>query len=505
MHDEQAAEVAMMPGVLRQSVPTLTYIALAFLFLGTAGYHSATGAIDEQPYRDIWQHVAALRALIENPSAPGNPFVASGEISRHYHPLWLGYATLARVLGLTPWQVVSWASYGGMIVMGAGIFAFARSYFRSPWAPVVLLCVLLFGWAFQVEHTGLHSFATLFFGAAYPATYLVGVSLLLWAAIIAGLRRPWLLCLIVPLAAFAFATHQLGAVIGFVGAGALILVQPGGALSVRVWAAVALLGGIGVALFWPYYNPLMLILQPGNSSWDGGPDFYDWRNLVIVLTPAALGIFGLRSAEARALLLALIAYTAIFAIGLTGLQIAGRFLMPMTLVLQIGLAGLLIGLWRDMRITPMQRQIVALLALVAVMGVFLFEVTRQRDLNARISAMAPRPYAAALSLTADIPDDEEVAAFGMAAWPIVAGGQKVIAVPWPEPGIADLAARQALTVSLFDPALSGEARRALAASNGVRVLIADVRSLPSDTLETLAAQSIRTEAKDSFRRFDLFE
>ena len=69
-------------------------------------------------------------------------------------------------------------------------------------------------------------------------------------------------------------------------------------------------------------------------------------------------------------------------------------------------------------------------------------------------AAAPDVYIAAERLTSDIPDDEQVAAFGLTAWPVVAAGQRVLSVPWPEPGITDLAERQEMTDALFDTALS---------------------------------------------------
>ena len=152
-----------------------------------------------------------------------------------------------------------------------------------------------------------------------------------------------------------------------------------------------------------------------------------------------------------------------------------------------------------------RRGILTGIALVVVLALYAHGVRQQLALQARIAATAPRPYDAALALTGDIADTEEVAAFGMAAWPIAAGGQKVLSVSWPEPGIPDLAQRQAVTAALFDPALSLSDRQALAARHGVQVLIVDVRSLPADTLAALAAQAVRSRAESSLRRFDLFD
>ena len=59
-------------------------------------------------------------------------------------------------------------------------------------------------------------------------------------------------------------------------------------------------------------------------------------------------------------------------------------------------------------------------------------------------------YASALALTRDIPDMQPVAVYDVAAWPVVATGQRALSEPWPEPGIPDLAIRQAATEQLFD-------------------------------------------------------
>ena len=83
-------------------------------------------------------------------------------------------------------------------------------------------------------HTGLHSIPSLFEAAAYPATLLIGLSLILWSLTITSLSRMWLAALAIPLVAFMFATHQLGAGIGLVGAGAILafgLVPPSGSES----------------------------------------------------------------------------------------------------------------------------------------------------------------------------------------------------------------------------------------------------------------------------------
>jgi hypothetical protein len=117
-------------------------------------------------------------------------------------------------------------------------------------------------------------------------------------------------------------------------------------------------------------------------------------------------------------------------------------------------------------------------------------------------------HQAAAQLTADIPDTQPVAAYDVVAWPIVATGQRAVSVPWPEPMISDLAARQAAAEQLFDPALTRAQRIGLARSWGARTLILDRRGpnrrrMPEGLIERLDEQSVRRVEAGPFIRFDL--
>ena len=249
----------------RSRLPHLCFIVAAALFLGTAAFVAATNMIADQPNQDIWQHVAALNALMDNLAHPANPFVASDETSRHFHPLWVATAAFAQAFGLSVWTALHLVTYLSMGLFAGAVYSFARTYFASPWAPLVLLVTLLFGWMIPVQHTGVHAFKSLLFGAAYPATFLISFSLILWAVVMHALeQRKWLV-VVVFLVALMFATHQLGAVIGLIGAGCFILLWPGAGLAARVAVSLAVLCGLGLSLFWPYYNPFLFVFQSGGA------------------------------------------------------------------------------------------------------------------------------------------------------------------------------------------------------------------------------------------------
>ncbi|MFW5641943.1 MAG: hypothetical protein ACOCY0_04165, partial [Roseicyclus sp.] len=399
--------------------PTLAFLLAATAILGTAAVYAASGLEAEGLQRDIWQHAAALLALMENLAEPANPFVASPETSRHFHPLWLAFAALGRALDLSVWQLLGAASVFSMAVLALGIHLFARAFFREAWAPLVLLLTLTAGWLIQPQHTGLHSFHTLLYGAPYPATMMIGASLILWALTIRALEAPGPRACLGPLllGGAMVMTHQLGAVIGLIGAGCFASAWPGVGLSRRGRVGASLLAGVALSFAWPYHGPLALMAAPGNSSWEGGFPFYDPTILAIVLIPAVLGLAGLRGARARPLALALLAYGGLLLHGLTGPQVAGRFLMPVALVLHVGLAGLILrrlGAWRWPLAPATPLLAIALLvpAWLAI-SIPIFESRLGRPPPGGITYLE-----AARALTADIPDVQEVAADGILAWPV---------------------------------------------------------------------------------------
>ncbi|HYE28593.1 MAG TPA: hypothetical protein VEA61_10215 [Allosphingosinicella sp.] len=494
------------------SRPNLLFWLAGLAVYGLAAWHFTGGHFLNQTSRDLWQHLAALRALIDNPLDPANPFVATAEGSRHFHPYWVAVALVARAVGWNAWQAIAFAGFVSAGVLLAGIHAFGRAFYRSPWGPLALLAAMAFGWCLPVSHTGYHSLGTLIEGIAYPAALLIGLSLLLWALVIRALERPPLAWLIVPLAALMFATHQLGAGIGFIAAGCFVLLWPEGGLKARAAAAAALAGGLLLAAAWPYHNPFEAMVRTGNPTWSGGIDFYVPVMLVNAFVPSLLGLWGLRHRRfARTglpVLAAFALFAGIFALGAFGLLIATRFVMPAVLMLHIGLGALFLALagdWRELA-RGVQLGLFAL-ALICVQT-FAFVTYAQLQLEGKMAAKEGNAYAAALALTRDIPDSEPVAAYDVFAWPIVATGQRVVSVPWPEPMIRGLAERQAAAERLFDPALGREQRLALARQWGAKTLIMDKRGplrrrMPKGLLEALEAQSMRHREAGQFIRFDL--
>jgi hypothetical protein len=485
-------------------ISTFLYISLIVPFFGFLGWISATDMMFEHGKRDIWQHAAALKALIENPISPANPFIDGETGSRHFHPLWTGAALVARAIGVDEWAALAAAGYVSLAILATGIFLLARALHPSPWSPLVMFLCLMATWVGPIQHTGFHAPSTLHFAAAYPATFLVGLSFILWAVTLRGLENPTAAVISIPLSAFMFATHQLGAVIGFIGAGCLALFWKCGRWTSSIAMIAAMFAGIAITVFWPYHNPLALLLQPGNSDWEDGPDFYGSVYLAAAFVPSAIGILGLVRKKYLALFVALVAYLAVYLLGLTGYQLAGRFLMPITIVLQLGLGIYILDV---IHAVDDRRGEQVLLGIIAA-AVVCFHVIFPTDfgmLSPEERSTKPNLYLAAQTLTDDIPDVQEVAAHPNAVWPMVATGQKTLSIPWPEPLIHDLAERQATTAALFATDMSADDRIALARMHGVRSLIARTSLLPEDVLTALQDQSVSIEISGPLIRFDLYD
>lgn len=492
--------------------PSLCFWVAGLLVYGLAAWNFSGGHFLNQTSRDLWQHLATLRELIANPFHPANPFVATGEGSRHFHPYWVSVALIARAFGWNAWQAIAFAGFVSAGTLLAGIYAFGRAFYRTAWGPLALLGAMTFGWSLPFSHTGYHSLGTLIEGIAYPAALLIGLSLLLWALVLRALDRPVLAWAIVPLAAFMFATHQLGAGIGFMAAGCFILLWPGATLKARAGAAAAIAAGILLSMAWPYHDPFQAIARTGVPTWSGGVNFYHPLMLVVAFVPSLLGLWGLRHRRFTRIglpvIVAFALFAGIFALGWFGLMIATRFVMPAVLMLHIGLGALFLALVDDWRTLPRAAQLGLFAFALLCLGTFGMMTSAQLVAEQRVFDKEGSSYAAALALTRDIPDGEPVAAYDVFAWPIVATGQRVVSVPWPEPMIDGLAERQAAAERLFDPALGRDERLALARRWGAKTLILDKggplrRKMPRGLLERLEAQSVRHAEAGRFIRFDL--
>ncbi|MEK7457826.1 MAG: hypothetical protein AABZ76_23250 [Pseudomonadota bacterium] len=492
--------------------PDRCYWIVAVLLYGTVAIYAAHGHFLYQTSRDLWQHLAAVDALIENPWNPKNPFLPGQEGSRHFHPYWVGMAMLARLMGWNGWQAIAAGGFVTATLLVVGIRAFALSFFRDRWAPMALMMAMALGWSFPISHTGFHSIETLIEGLAYPAVLLIALSLLLWALVIQALARPAAALIVTPLTALMFATHQLGAGIGFMVAGAFILLWPHSCWRNRLAVILAMMVGLALAALWSYHNPFVAMVKTGNATWTGGINFYAPTRLFLILFPSSLGLIGLWQPEYRRrawpIMASIAGFGLLFATGAYGVLVATRFAPPLVLMLQIGLAGLILMLARRWSAMSDAKQLGWFTFASLCIAWHLMVTISYLMIETGDNAKRGNAYAQAQRLTADIPDQQPVAAWDVVAWPVVATGQRVMSVPWPEPMITDLAVRQKDLEALFRPELTRSQRLAITRKWGVKTLIVDSdgplrREMPKNLLVTLRRQSVRMRTAGPLFRFDL--
>jgi hypothetical protein len=450
---------------------------------------------------DLWQYIAAIGALADDPWSPLNPFVAGDFASRLFGPVHLATGIVGHYLHLNLVQMFGLVCLFNAALLVAGIHVFALKYYRSDWGPAALLAVLICGWNIQpLVFTGIESPAALIFGIGYPATTAIGAGLLAWGWSIALLetrdRTPWRgLGGIALLVAAMFINHQLGGGIAIIGMACLGAFWPA-LFRRRVALAAAVAAGLALAALWPWFDVYAVFFTANRGFWNV-PDFnfYSFAVLFTMLAPGIIGIFALR----LPMLAMLACFFGIYMLGLVGQPVAHRFLAPTALVLHIGYAQLVFDNWRRRS------------GLILVFTIPLFAINSWATYSfigdyAVIRSINGNVMVNARCLLADRPTG--IAAYEVAAWPIVVNGLKVYVTPYPETLIPDQEARWQRNRALFEAPVDAAARRRMAAAIGVRVLVAhtigDKLALSRPDQARLARQAWRVSHIQSLVRYDLF-
>ena len=467
-------------------------IGAAALFIATSWhmYHFAAA--------DLWQHLAALNAIIEQPLHPSNPFVASDQPSRLFGPYWMLVGAISSAAGMTASQGFVLGSVINLILLAVAIWILGRALHGGPVGAIALLAALLGGWLLGPNFTGYHDPLTLLSSAGYPAITAVAACLIMWGLSVGYMRDAKSGIAISFVVALAFATHPLGSAVGVAGACAIALFTPDQALARRI-KLIGLTGlGLVGSIAWPYFNPLQVIGTAGSARWGVGIDFYHPLWIAASLFPAVIGIIGLLRREMRPFLLLFAACAIGFILGATPYFVAGHRLLPfVTLTLHIGLSFVLLDLFRGRTRMARVGQVLALYVVVIQVAWTAIKLDEMRAQGQRDGNL----LTAAKLLT--LGTEGGFAGLSTAAFPIAASGHRVLSTPFAEPLVADFEARQAVTEALFDPALDAPARAELARQHGVRYLVVDLRYSPSTLRQTLSVGAIDVTQSGVLLRYQL--
>lgn len=451
------------------------YLGASVALLGLwIGYYLFNPFGFDEPGRDSWHHVAVLRELMAAPFSPSNPHIPTDEPSRYFTPVAVVAALIGRVLGLTPHQLFGYMGAVTCVGLVAGCWAFARRYYASPWAPLLLLLTLLFAWGAQMSHAGLHDYSTLLSSAAYPSTIALVLGLFCWALVLhilqSGRESYAALFGLAMLSAVIFLTHQLSGLIVLAGAGSLALFHADAGIRAKAGLLAAMALGCLATLAWPYFPIMDVVSSASDARWRSASEQANHVSTMLVLmAPSFAGLLGFRRADGG-LRWELLCPALLFGIGyvvlaIQGSAIAHRFPPAIILYNQLGLVWLILAYAQKTDRKPETKWAVAAAAciLIAIAAVT-SGAGRLRDLDARASQGSMLAMAEAMA--AHMPEGSIAFATEHVVFPLQSTGRRVVSIPRPEPAAPSLEVRQAATDRFFDIATSRAERRALIARWG---------------------------------------
>ena len=218
----------------------------------------ATPLVAYVPIADYWEYVAVLREWLQN-GALGNPHVDAPALSNSFTPYLALLALIARAFGLNAMQALSVGAVLNLLLIAAGVRLFMQAYFRHNWAPAIGLIALFFCWGISWNQLNVHQLGSFLHTASYPATFTFGLSLIafrltlqllgndalapVWAGLLAVVTALMLLC------------DPVTSVFGISGCLLLVLTEPVASRLNQALAVGMLLAGLGLAEVWPYFSP----------------------------------------------------------------------------------------------------------------------------------------------------------------------------------------------------------------------------------------------------------
>jgi hypothetical protein len=322
--------------------------------------------ITNNPGADYWEHTAVLRALLEDPWHPSHPLIEGNVPSPRFNPHFLWLALVGRSASLDSLDTMSLAAVVNTLLLVAGIYLFAKEYFRSSLAPLIALVVWFGSWLDAPHFSNVYKFSVYFSVAGYPSTAALAVMLFGLTIVIRALRaerdRPALWGLSTLAWAYVYITHPLTAMLAFTAAGLLALTEPAVSRARRLWMLGSLLASVFLASLWPYYPALGMVaegtvdrVQRGIE--EGKPalhSFYEAEKIFGVLGFASLAALAFPFFVVRRTLLVvpLGAATMLAVFGASAvldIPLGHRFLLLSVFFVQLGLIWLLLRMFERRR------------------------------------------------------------------------------------------------------------------------------------------------------------
>ncbi|WP_051705041.1 hypothetical protein [Streptomyces sp. NRRL S-455] len=233
---------------------------------------------------DAGQHAAVVERLKADLLHPAHTMAdLPGEGSPYYGPYAVAQGALARLTGLSGWEVVKLAGPVHLLVLLTGIGRFVRTLTARPWAPVlaVLFMTLLWGTA-RILWSGYLGLMSMTTNLGYPSAAAIGLTFWAWAWTCglaradtpavrfvgpSGLGGWWGFAAVGVLYGLILLVHPVTAASTLVGAAAIVAArQRGWRRPVVARWAFGVVVCAAVAVSWPYYDVLALVGDTGMDA-----------------------------------------------------------------------------------------------------------------------------------------------------------------------------------------------------------------------------------------------
>jgi len=500
------------------TTPDVLYLCCAVLLVGAVSFVHLFAPVNIVSYeRDVWHHMAVLNELMRAPFHPANPHVISDAPSRSFMPWYVMLALFGRWLGLSALHLLGISAAISTTLLVVGIRLFARSYFNSKWAPLLLLGAMLGAWSSAINHTGFHTIGTLLFSASYPFAIVLALGFVTWWIVLQILRASsapiGAAIAIALLTAFMFATHQLQGAFAIGGALIFALFHGDASFRRRCQVAGAVIVGLFLCHFWPYFDPIALSFAGENYTYDYKSNI-DWMSaggLLAILWLPLLGLPGLYDFRHRVwrrdlAIGAAAIFAGVLAARIMGLWIGLRFLPFLILFLQIALTAWLLDLLRA-KPSGWVRKGCGLIIVVLAAAVLYNVGVASRYVVAAELYLSGRSDVRSVDWSRDIVDSmaqvnelvgagHVVLAEGNTAYPIQASDMKVVSIPRPFPEVPDSVDRQAASVAFFASSTDMAARCTILTRYGVAAVLYRANRVPLDVQEVIAGLGTRVLIHD---------
>ena len=452
----------------------------------------------ETTYVDLWQHLAAVRALAHDPIDPAPLFVEVPYEVHLYTPYHLTWAIAMAVGQLNIWTLIAAMGLANLLLFMVGCHCLARTIIGDARLDFAVFVALLTFWGTPVWWSGVYSLGQIALQAAYPSFFALSVAMIVGAQYFEPARRSNLWqCGFAIVISIIFVSHPITCVYLLVFLAFKVLLKPVlkfGDLVLAAWPPAI---GIAIGLAWPYFSVPSLIFETSATPGAFGDLGVFYMNPLAQIGFAVLGVLAVpmfkRSQPVRLLTIFLLVMTFVYTANyvLQVSQILSRSLVFMVFALQL-LCVCFVAELRGARATLWVTRgfyAVAAVAVIFQIGVGGFRtlgLLRDVATGSPIGThAAARQYDDIVALNVVPLVNQVVMVPTTWAYPFAAiTGSHVVAVIFDAPTLPDDARRRADAARFYNPETSCDERTEILDAYKVRYVVAFLGNPATSFIET---------------------